>query len=107
MIKIEASSYQKNFYLEWKLDPDSIKYNLFLLFEIHGTLDIQLLEKSIIQFINYGQNQRTFFIEEENKLKQVIVDNIKNFELEFYDISHLNENAKKCCPTIINIYSSK
>lgn len=41
MIKIEASSYQKNFYLEWKLDPDSIKYNLFLLFEIHGTLDIQ------------------------------------------------------------------
>ena len=95
MMKIDASCYQKNFYLEWKLDPDSIKYDLSLLFAIRGPLDIQVFEQLITQFINYGQNQRTFFIEEENKLKQIVVDPVKQVALEFYDISQLKEKEQE------------
>jgi len=95
MKKLEASIYQKNFYLEWKLDPESIKYNVFLKFELHGQLSTPALKQAIINFINYSENQRTFFVEENEEIKQVIADKINNIDFGFHDLTDMrNQNAK-------------
>ena len=46
MQKLDLSIYQKNFYLEWRMDPDSSKYNTCLTFEINGPLNIEALKKN-------------------------------------------------------------
>ena len=37
---------------------------------------MKLLKKTVAEFINHCENQRTYFIEENGKIKQVIVDKL-------------------------------
>ena len=44
---LSASIYQKRYYLAWRLDPQSNKYNNNFIFDLKGTLDTDLFIQSI------------------------------------------------------------
>jgi hypothetical protein len=94
MQKLDLSIYQKNFYLEWRMDPDSTNYNINLHFEIDGSLSVTSLKKSIQEFVNDYQTQRTYFIEEQDQMKQVIVDKI-DIQVDEHDLSGINSKKVK------------
>lgn len=49
---IDLSPYQKRFYLEWKINPKGLAYNLNCINEIRGSLNANALEKSLDLLVN-------------------------------------------------------
>lgn len=49
---IKLSRYQLPFWLEWKLDPASAKYNTPLLYHINGKLNIPALSQALSAYVN-------------------------------------------------------
>ena len=96
MKKLDLSIYQQNFYLEWRMDPTSTKYNTCLTFEIKGPLNVKALKQTVSAFVNHCENQRTYFVEENDQIKQVIVDKLEvEVEVEEYDLTDLDEKLAK------------
>ncbi|APJ02762.1 non-ribosomal peptide synthetase [Silvanigrella aquatica] len=50
MYKIEISPYSKTFYIEWKIDPNSYKFNINFDQYLYGDLDVCKLDKSVKKF---------------------------------------------------------
>jgi len=75
-ILLDASKYQYRFWLEWKLNPKSLAYNLCLLFEINGNLKKPCLFKALDRLVNKEYELcRSYFIEKAG-LKQVLLNKI-------------------------------
>ena len=106
MKKIELSIYQKTFYLEWRLRPDSTHYNNCLAFEIDGDLNISALKQALNTFVCDVQSQRTYFVEEEDKTVQIILDEI-DVKFEEYDLRNMadGQNKKNKIDSILNDFS--
>ena len=62
--------------------------------KIDGSLSVTSLKKSIQEFVNDFQTQRTYFIEEQDQMKQVIVDKI-DVQVEEHDLSSINSKKVK------------
>jgi amino acid adenylation domain-containing protein len=91
---IDISQYQKRFWIEWKLYPNRISYNTPLIFEMRGKLNSDALLYALETFINhYDEGCRSYFIEEQQVVKQVILDNMK-VEIEVRDRRD-NENSEE------------
>lgn len=89
---VEISQYQKRFYIEWKINPNSTSYNTPLIYEIHGNLNLNALEYALKVFIHrYDEGCRSYFIEQNETIKQVILDAV-NLEIEVHDISDVNQD---------------
>ncbi len=85
-IKIRTSRYIKLLWNEWVLQPVDSKYNLGLVSEISGDLDVPRLKNALTYYINQNPVIRSHFIEENETLFQVIQANIKD-PVEYYDYS--------------------
>ncbi|MFT4693256.1 MAG: amino acid adenylation domain-containing protein [Francisella sp.] len=48
--ELPISEYQKRFFLEWAIDPDSTKYNVSLVYKIKGDLNKQALKRACEKF---------------------------------------------------------
>jgi len=48
--ELPISEYQKRFFLEWAIDPDSTKYNVSLVYKIKGSLNKEDLKKACERF---------------------------------------------------------
>ncbi|MED7789340.1 condensation domain-containing protein [Francisella sp. 19X1-34] len=48
--ELPISEYQKRFFLEWAIDPESTKYNISLVYKITGNLDKKALKKACEKF---------------------------------------------------------
>ena len=92
MQELDLSIYQKNFYLEWRMDPDSSQYNTCLTYEINGPLNIQALKRTLFELSNHYEHLRTYFIEENGKIKQVIVDK-QDVKVEEYDLTGMDKDC--------------
>jgi len=45
--KIKLTPYAKIFYVEWLLDPESVRNNLIIMDELHGDIDINRLRHAV------------------------------------------------------------
>jgi amino acid adenylation domain-containing protein len=78
MEKIDISLYQKRFWIEWKLNPQSTSYNTPLFFEINGIVNQDALRYALHTFINhYDEGCRSHFSEEDSEVKQIISEKIE------------------------------
>lgn len=49
--KIKLTPYAKIFYVEWLLDPESVRNNLIIMDELHGDIDINRLRHAVKRYI--------------------------------------------------------
>ena len=95
MKQIKSTMPQQRFWLEWKLDPEGIAYNLPYLFEINGDLNIGALKNTFEYYVNkLNEGCRTHFIEVNGQPEQVIFDKVE-VELEQLDVSNTDKNKQK------------
>ena len=93
MKQIQSTIPQQRFWLEWKLDPEGIAYNLPYLFEINGDLNIGALKNAFEYYVNkLNEGCRTHFIEVNGQPEQVIFDQVE-VELEQLDLSDKKNKA--------------
>jgi amino acid adenylation domain-containing protein len=75
--KVPISYYQKFFWLEWKLDPHSPKYNTSLSYRIYGDLKEEALQRALNTYINkFHEAARGFFDETAITVEQIIEENL-------------------------------
>ncbi len=95
MKRMDISSYQKRFWLEWKLDPKSSKYNTPLVYTLQGNLNIEALSQALSEYINhFHRSAKCYFEETQNGIEQcepehvdvnidlIILSELKNLEQE-------------------------
>ena len=73
MQELDVSIYQRDYYMRWAMDPGPA-LNTNLTFEISGNLNLELFKKAIHEFVQHSENQRSYFVQKNNDIKQVIVD---------------------------------
>ncbi len=88
--KIKLSPYHKTFYYEWKLNQNRTDYHIVLDQELNGNLNIEQLEKGLVQFVNHHVLFNSHIIMENNELYWVKNNNISKLlyienELLTYD----------------------
>ena len=72
IIKCPVTPYQERFYIEWRLDPDSAKYNLYFSFRIHGKLNTSCLKTAVQHFLQeYPIFQSSFGQEHETIIQYI------------------------------------
>jgi len=105
------SLYQKRFWLEWKLDLKSTKYNTPLIYKIIGNLNIDALSKALSDYVNHFHcSSRHYFFEQGSKIEQRKLRDIQ-VDIDFETISVTNENldsvvdayVHKVCSHIFNL----
>ena len=75
--ELETSIYRKVFWNEWKLDPESTKYNLAKIYSIKGNLNLDTFIASLkIVIQNIHSLKSTFFETYDGVLKQRNTDEI-------------------------------
>ncbi|MDQ1355211.1 MAG: Amino acid adenylation protein [Acidobacteriota bacterium] len=79
-----AASAQKRLYALQQIDPDSIGYNMFKLFELVGTPDLGLLENTFRALIKRHETLRTSFQIIRGNPTQRIHEKVE-FEMEYYN----------------------
>jgi amino acid adenylation domain-containing protein len=92
--KLLLSSPERSLWFFDRLHPQSCVYNIPLTFQLTGSLDIQILEKSFYQIIKRHEILRTAFVEVDGQPSKVIAEDL-NFELLVVDLTDVTENEKK------------
>lgn len=77
-----------------QLQPHSTAYNLSYSFQIQGSLNLMVLEKSIIEIIKRQQILRTNFIAREGQPTQIISNDI-DFHLSIIDLQSIPTEQQK------------
>jgi acyl carrier protein len=88
------SSAQKRFYLGWKMQPESISYNLTQVLEMQGKLQTEKIHQVFHQLINRHETLRTSFREAGGEPVQVIHEEVK-FEIENYQVEEKHSPLKR------------
>ncbi|SHJ91509.1 amino acid adenylation domain-containing protein, partial [Clostridium cavendishii DSM 21758] len=96
------SSYeQKRLWFMYKLNPNSIVYNIHLGFRIYGDLKIDLLQEAINEMAMEQESLRTRFQYIDDELMQVIEPNftekIKHIDLSDIDSALIEDELRKAC----------
>ncbi|WP_186646711.1 non-ribosomal peptide synthetase [Fluviispira vulneris] len=93
---IELSYYQKRFWLEWKLNPHNIAYNTPIIFDLKGSINVEAIIFSLESYVNhYAEGCRSFILEENGKLSQIILDKVAlNLEIKYLDENEEHVNDK-------------
>ncbi|MBS2773078.1 hypothetical protein KFV09_16330 [Anoxybacillus rupiensis] len=76
------------------LDPNSSSYNIPCAIRLVGNLDINILEKSIIEIIKRHESLRTVFPLRDGK-PIALINNDAHFSLKIVDLQTLDENLKE------------
>ncbi|MDI9358404.1 MAG: hypothetical protein QM528_05620, partial [Phycisphaerales bacterium] len=79
-ISIPLSPYQELFFYEWELDPLGYGYNIFLLQEIKGQLDIERLAVAWHKLLRDVLLYRMYVSKEQSKLSIRILEDYRAFE---------------------------
>ncbi|MDI9358416.1 MAG: condensation domain-containing protein, partial [Phycisphaerales bacterium] len=82
-ISIPLSPYQDLFFYEWELDPLGYGYNMFLLQEVKGQLDIERLSVAWQKLLRDVLLYRMWVSKEQSKLAMCILEDYQ--ELEYID----------------------
>uniref|UniRef100_UPI00123C9CE0 condensation domain-containing protein n=1 Tax=Francisella sp. SYW-9 TaxID=2610888 RepID=UPI00123C9CE0 len=83
--ELPISEYQKRFFLEWAIDPESTKYNFSLVYKIKGNLNKEALKKACEKFIQDNKIVHARYSEDGEKCfygNYVIDDFYKEFLAE-------------------------
>jgi len=77
--KLPLSYYQKPFWLQWKLNPNSSRYNTPLVYRIEGPLNKEALQSALSEYINdYHQGGKHYFYELQNgEVEQRVLEKIE------------------------------
>ncbi|KAB8028094.1 non-ribosomal peptide synthetase [Fluviispira multicolorata] len=96
MKTLELSYYQKRFWLEWQLNPNSIAYNTPIIFDLKGSINIDAIIFSLESYVNYyAEGCRTFIREENGKIYQVILDKVDlDLDIEYIDDNNVHSRDK-------------
>ena len=70
--KVVASAIQEQFWLIHSLVPEQSGYNIPLLFSLRGNLDVDLLQKSLVEIVDHHEIFRTVFSSDDGILLQLI-----------------------------------
>jgi acyl carrier protein len=69
---LQASSAERNFYLQKRLHPEESFPNCSLSFQVTGNLDVQRLDKSLATVVGMHESLRTgFFVEQRKVIRRV------------------------------------
>ncbi len=98
---LDASIYQKRFWLEWKLDPESRAYNVSFAFKIQGELNKNALYSALHHLVDSHECFRSYFKEEDNHLRQVILEKI-DFGIESQDLNTAEEDKEELANNFIS-----
>ena len=96
-VKGELTFAQKRMWFFNKFDPDSVAYNIPIALLIHGSIDEEVLEKSLNDVIKRHEIMRTTFHDEEGKAYQQVHSEFK-YKLvtkEFKRENSINETLKE------------
>jgi hypothetical protein len=102
--ELPISEYQKRFFLEWAIDPESTKYNVSLIFKLEGCLNKEALRSACENFIKNNEVVHARYSEDGEKCFY------SDYSIEdFYEVKVLEEsddifrNLKKILHRKINI----
>lgn len=83
--QLPISEYQKRFFVEWVLDPESSRYNVSLTYKLHGDLNKDALKKACEEFIKKHEIMHALYNEDSTECYY------GNYAIdEFYSIGVLN-----------------
>jgi len=89
--KLPLSFAQQRLWFLDQLEPNSPAYNIPTALQLDGNLNVDALEKSLIEIVNRHESLRTIFAEEDGQPFQRVLDEI-DFQLEKIDLSPLPED---------------
>ncbi|MBK2239031.1 non-ribosomal peptide synthetase, partial [Francisella philomiragia] len=106
MRELPVSEYQKRFFVEWALDPDSTKYNVSLLYKIEGELNKNALKSACENFIKnnevvharYSEDGEQCFYSDysiEDFYTHIDISDKKDHDLEIKKYVHRKINLTK------------
>lgn len=81
----------------WKMvqiDPENPVYRIIKGYQLNGSLNVELLEKSFSYVIQQQEMLRTSFIAEGNNVKQILNENF-SFDLRYHDLKNIEENEQR------------
>jgi amino acid adenylation domain-containing protein/non-ribosomal peptide synthase protein (TIGR01720 family) len=64
-----VSSFQRRIYYAWKIDPDSIAYNMPVAIKLKGKIDFEFLEKCLNDLVTRHDSLRMTFLADEPRLQ--------------------------------------
>ncbi|MDU1412334.1 MAG: amino acid adenylation domain-containing protein [Clostridium sp.] len=91
----KASSAQKRMYMLYELDKDSTAYNIPMVFNIKGNLNIKKIERTFEKIIERHEGLRTYFDNIDGKIVQRIEDFVKVNLSVSKEIGEIEEVLKK------------
>ncbi|KAJ5078751.1 hypothetical protein M0811_14704 [Anaeramoeba ignava] len=95
-----STSHQLRLFIDYKLNPNTSKYNLSWIIDINGKFNLESFQKSWIYLIQNQESFRTTFKEENDKIYQII--HPKNIEIPIEIINlNQNKNPKKSINKIV------
>lgn len=99
---IPLSSWQKGIWVDWKLAPDSPKYNTCLHFKIEGNLNIQKLKESCLFANTLFDTHRAQIIEQDNRPFIIFHEDDNKIFFEEIDIKDKNLDSREVLAIIRN-----
>lgn len=101
MKKYPLSEYQKGFWLDWRLNPNSSKYNTPLIYKLKGELNRGALHKALSIFMNkYLDGGRHYCCESKDGLVEIVVLESIKVDLEYEEtksIKSVEAFIEECC----------
>ncbi len=102
--RLPISYYQKFFWLEWKLDPNSPKYNTSLVYRITGNLKEEALQQALDIYIReFHQAARHYFHEAGGIVEQVVEEDLEVcLEKEFLSSSLISNEKQNSSEEVLS-----
>jgi amino acid adenylation domain-containing protein len=89
-----ASLTQEGLWFLQQLEPESVKYNMYVTLRVRKALDIESLERSLNTLVQRHEALRTIFGVQEDKVVQQVLATL-TLNLQVHDLQHLPEDERK------------